>query len=242
MGEGRADVVADGLLRMVVDGQFSPGDSLPSEAVLAERFGVSRLTVREAIRSLASTHVIHVRQGRSSVINPMERWSPLDPRLLKARGEASGDPLRLPRRLLEARRAVEVAIAELAADRRDEQHIQRLADWLTRMRDADDDADVPRFVEADLSFHETLFEAVDNVFLNALFQPLSSVVRDVREQTSSVPEIRKHAIEWHTKIMVSVEAGDADAAREMMRGHLMQTENDMDFFLARQPVGPSAPG
>ncbi|WP_181767202.1 FadR/GntR family transcriptional regulator [Streptomyces albidus (ex Kaewkla and Franco 2022)] len=239
MGAGRADTVADALLRTVVDGEFTPGDTLPSEADLANRFGVSRLTVREAIRSLASTRVIHVRQGRSSVINPVERWSPLDPRLLKARGEASGDPLQLPRRLLEARRAVEVSIAELAAGRRDDQHVERLALWIDRMREADRDADVPRFVEADLAFHRTLFEAVDNVFLDALFQPLSSVVRDVRAQTSSVPEIREHAIEWHARILAGVEAGDADEAREAMRGHLMQTENDMDFFLARQPVAPS---
>ena len=51
---------------------------------------VSRLTVREAIRSLASTQVIRVQQGRSSIINPVEQWSALDPRLLRARGRASG--------------------------------------------------------------------------------------------------------------------------------------------------------
>ena len=87
---GRAESVADDLLQLVVDGMYPPGATLPSEAELAERFHVSRLTVREAIRTLTSTRVIRTQQGRSSVINPPDQWSPLDPRLLRARGEASG--------------------------------------------------------------------------------------------------------------------------------------------------------
>jgi len=74
MREGRAAAAADGLLQLVLDGTFPPGSTLPSEAELAERFDMSRLTVREAIRSLASTNVIRVQQGRSSVINPVENW------------------------------------------------------------------------------------------------------------------------------------------------------------------------
>lgn len=99
-------MVAEQLLQLILDDTFPAGDTLPSESELATRFGVSRLTVREAIRSLASTRVIRVQQGRSSVINPASRWSPLDGRLLAARSRAESDPVLLPRRLLEARRAV----------------------------------------------------------------------------------------------------------------------------------------
>jgi DNA-binding FadR family transcriptional regulator len=242
MREGRAETVADGLLELVMDGTFPPGSTLPSEAEIAQRFEVSRLTVREAIRSLASTNVIRVQQGRSSVINPADQWSPLDPGLLKARGKASGEPLRLPKRLLEARRTVEVGIAELAANRRSDEHLARMTAFVEQMRDAHRDTDVPRFVEADLAFHAMLFEAVDNVFLDALFAPLSSVLRTLRHETSSVPEIRKHAIEWHARILASVAEGDPGAAREMMRGHLIQTEEDMDHFLGEQQVAHAALG
>jgi len=242
MRKGRAETVADGLLQLVMDGTYGPGTSLPSEAELAARFEVSRLTVREAIRSLASTQVIEVQQGRSSVINPVEKWSPLDPRLLKARGQASGDPLLLPKRLLEARRAVEVAIAELAAGRRSDEHIARLSAFLDLMRDTHRATDVPRFVEADLAFHHTLFEAVDNVFLDALFQPLSSVLRTLRHETSSVPEIREHAIEWHGKILARIAEGDPDGSRESMRDHLIQTENDMEHYLGHQQLAKAALG
>src|ERR1700754_3605854 len=105
MRPGRADVVADELLRLIINGTFPVGGALPSESELATRFGVSRLTVREAIRSLVPTRVIDVQQGRSSLVNPTSCWSPLDGRLLLARSRLDGEPLLLPRRLIEARRA-----------------------------------------------------------------------------------------------------------------------------------------
>ena len=68
------------------------------------------------------------------------------------------------------------------------------------------------------------------------------VLRTLRHETSSVPEIREHAIEWHAKILASVAKGEADEAREMMRGHLIQTENDMDHFLGQQQIAHATLG
>ena len=242
MTAGRAEATANALLGLVLDGTFPPGSSLPSEAELAGRFAVSRLTVREAIRSLASTQVIRVQQGRSSIINPVEEWSALDPRLLRARGQVSGEPLRLPKRLLEARRVIEVAIAEMAAERRTEDHLLRMATAIKSMQESHDAGDVPRFVEADLAFHTTLFEAVDNVFLDAVFEPLALVLRTLRETTSAVSQIREHAIDWHGRILAAVAAGDSDLSRESMRAHLIQTEEDSDEYLTDRPGrSPSRP-
>jgi len=190
MRQSRTSAAADQLLGLVLDGTFPPGGALPSEAELAERFEVSRLTVREAIRSLASTNVIEVQQGKSSTINQPDRWSPLDPRLLQARGRVSGQPLLLPRKLIEARRTVEVGIAELAAGRRTDEHIGHLYLQIEAMRQAHQQGDVPRFVEADLAFHRTLFEAVDNVFLDAVFEPLAKVLRTAHDDVLGQPDPR----------------------------------------------------
>lgn len=240
MGASRAEETADALLGLVLDGTYPPGSSLPSETELAGRFAVSRLTVREAIRSLASTRVIRVQQGRSSIISPVERWSALDPRLLRARGQVSGEPLLLPKRLLEARRVIEVAIAEMAAERRTEAHLERLAAAIAAMQESHDRHNVPRFVEADLAFHEVLFEAADNAFLEALMQPLAAVIRDLREETSSAPETREHAIDFHGRILRRVAAGDAEGAREDMREHLTLTEEYMERFRVRPRSSPAA--
>jgi GntR family transcriptional repressor for pyruvate dehydrogenase complex len=232
MAKGRTEEAAEGLLDLVLDGTFPPGSSLPSEAELARRFGVSRLTMREAIRSLAATRVIAVSHGKSSVVRPADQWSPLDARLLRARGELAGQPLLLPRRLLEARRMVEVSTAETAAERRSDEHLGLLSHYISEMRAAHEVTDVPRFVDADLAFHQTIFKAVDNVFLDALFEPLDQVIRRLRAETSSVSDIRVHAIFWHTKIYEAIKAGDPGEAREMMRGHLVQTQDDMESYLA----------
>jgi GntR family transcriptional regulator, transcriptional repressor for pyruvate dehydrogenase complex len=231
MRAGRADVVAEELLQLILDGTFPVGGPLPSESELAQRFGVSRLTVREAIRSLVPTQVIDVQQGRSSLVNPTSRWSPLDGRLLLARSRADGNPLLLPRRLMEARRSVEVAIVELAAQRRGEAHLDRLRMLHQEMLDGHARGDVAATTEADLTFHEVLFEAADNVFLAALFEPLSSVLRSLRLETSAVPDIRSHALDHHAAILRAVESGDPQAARAAMGAHLDQTEDDVERYL-----------
>jgi GntR family transcriptional regulator, transcriptional repressor for pyruvate dehydrogenase complex len=241
MRPGRADVVAEQLLDLVLDGTFPVGGTLPSESELAQRFGVSRLTVREAIRSLVPTRVIDVQQGRSSLVNPTSRWSPLDGRLLLARSRVDGDPLLLPRRLLEARRTVEVAIVELAAVRRSGAQLDRLHALHQEMVDGHSRGDATATAEADFAFHAALFEAADNVFLEALFEPLTSVLRAMREETSSVPEFRSHALDRHAAILRAVAAGDPQAARTAMEAHLDQTEEDVEIYLrpqaAHQPAG-----
>src|SRR5919106_6767943 len=237
MRPGRTDVVAEQLLDLVLDGTFPVGGTLPSESELAARFGVSRLTVREAIRSLVSTRVFDVQRGRSTLVNRPSRWSPLDGRLLLARSRSDGDPLLLPRRLLEARRAVEVAIVELAATRRQESHLERLRALHQQMLDGHARADVTATAEADLAFHAALFEAADNVFLDALFEPLTSVLRAMRRETSAVPDIRSHALDRHAAILRAVEAGDPVQARAAMEAHLQQTEDDLERYLDLAGLG-----
>ena len=239
MRRGRADEIADELLGLVVDETFPVGQSLPSEAELAARFGVSRLTVREAIRLLASTRVIDVRQGRSSVIKDPSLWSPLDGRLLIARSQVQNDRLHMARRLIEARRAVEVAIAELAAVRRTESQVDRLVGAHEDMSDAHARGDVEAATEADLTFHALLFEAADNPFLTALTEPLASVLRTLRRRTSSVEEIRAHALDRHAAILRAVALRDAAAARDAMQDHLVQTEEDTVRYLGSDLAGES---
>ena len=228
--------MAEQLLDLVLDGTFPIGGPLPSESELAARFGVSRLTVREAIRSLVPTRVLDVQQGRSTLVNPTSKWSPLDGRLLLARSRADGDPLLLVRRLMEARRAVEVAIVELAAIRRRESHLDRLRALHRQMLDGHARGDLAATADADLAFHTALFEAADNVFLDALFEPLTSVLRSMRQETSAVPDFRSHALDRHAAILRAVEAGDPARARAAMEAHLHQTEEDVERYLDPRSV------
>lgn len=223
----RAEELADDLMDDVLAGVHPPGSVLPREADLAQRSGLSRLTVREAVKVLQAKGVLRVEQGRGTFVTDTQEWSVLDPRLLMARSASRQDRLVLPLKFIEARRLVEVGVAEIAAGRRTELHLVELADALAAMSSASRDKDVGAFVEADIRFHRVILVAADNAFIAALFDPLSQILQLTRLQTSSHAPVRTHAITHHRKILVALTAGDAQASRKAMHDHIVQTENDM---------------
>ena len=85
-----ADDLVESLVQEIVAGIYAPGAALPSEAELAARHEVSRLTVREAVKQLASRNVLRVQQGVGTFVRPVSDWSPMDPALLSARSAIAG--------------------------------------------------------------------------------------------------------------------------------------------------------
>jgi GntR family transcriptional regulator, transcriptional repressor for pyruvate dehydrogenase complex len=222
---GRPGAVADRLLDDIVSGRYPPGSRLPTEPELCTVMGVSRATVREAMKSLQQRGVTSIEQGRGTFVNPIERWSPLDPVLLAARSARpesdQGVGSAWAAQLIEARRVVEVGVAALAAERRGPADLETLAETLGRMRAAGDD--VAAFARADLAFHQAVMRAAGNELIHALFDPLSQLIQAGRLQTSRPAERRALAIEAHGAILVAIEAGDAEAAAAAMGEHLTET-------------------
>lgn len=230
-----ADDLADRILDDVLSGRYAAGAALPSESELAEESGLSRLTVREAVKILRSKGVLRVEQGRGTFVAPTEEWSVLDPTLLIARSAAQADSLLLPLKFIEARRLVEVGVAELAATRRSEKDLDELQKSLDEMRKASRVKDVGAFVRADIAFHQVVLDAAENAFVAAIFDPLAQILRLTRYQTSAHAPVRRHAITHHSNILEAIAAGDPVAAREAMHAHIVQTENDMVKYV-RDPA------
>lgn len=226
-----AEGLADEIVNDVLAGRYTTNSPLPSETELAEQSGVSRLTVREAVKALAAKRVVRVEQGRGTFVNPMAEWSVLDPVLLIARSSHGEDPLALPRKLIEARRVVEVAVAELAAERRSAQDLTDLEQSITQMRAAAASDDVPAFVAADIAFHQQVLDAAGNSFITSLFEPLSRILQLTRLQTSAHAPVRANAIEHHRRILDAVRRGSPSKAGRAMREHMNQTEHDMDTYV-----------
>lgn len=222
-----AERVAASVLDAIADGEFPPGSQLPPEPELVKLTGVSRLTVREAVKSLESKRVLRVEQGRGTFVNPPSMWSPLDPTVLEARMTNTVERAGLSAKLLEARRLVEVGVAELAATRRTADDLARLESALNRMRSAQASGDVDEFVEADIAFHDELLDAAGNELITALFEPIKQLIFAGRRATSEWADAREHAIAAHAKVLEAVRDSRPDQAQQAMRAHLVQTADDL---------------
>jgi GntR family transcriptional regulator, transcriptional repressor for pyruvate dehydrogenase complex len=209
--------VADELRAQIITGAISAGERLPTEIQLSSAFGVSRGTVREALRVLASQHLVETLrgvQGGSFVLAP-------DPaRIVEDVGGALGILVTTPQLqlddLLEARLLLEPVAARLAAQRADPETVEALIDAARAPRDPRD----PSGFVPHLDFHTTILMATGNLMFTMMGQPVSDILR-TRLQRSGV----EHAVwdkvdECHRGIADHIARGEADAAEQAMRDHL----------------------
>lgn len=194
---------------------------MPSESELADQLGVSRLTVREAVRALQARGLIEVRHGRRPVVARLSATAIVD--------FFSASIRRDPRNLLdmlEVRRALEVHIASLAARRVSRTASVAMSDALEAMRDGIDDPEA--FNSADVRFHEALATASGNQILTFLIEAMAGPLRASRALSRRGHLARQRPLEQvideHARIYECVVAGDSDGAAAAMEDHLMQTE------------------
>ena len=218
-------MVADAVLDEIVSGTLPPGSELPPEAELAERFDVSRVTMREALKHLQGRGVLDVRRGKRGVVNPPSLWTDLESVLRATVHET--DSGRTSLQLIEVRRMIETGAAALSAERRSERDLKELDGFLATMRAAHERNDVEVFVEADIAFHDVILRSADNLFIGVLFAPLAKVMREARTQTSRLPQIQENAIAKHQGVLDAIRSGDPDAAARAMADHMQQTSDDL---------------
>lgn len=224
----RVDEVVDGLFADIVARRLVADQSLPSENDLGERFDVSRVTVREAVKVLQTRGIVRVESGRGSFVQPLSRWTSLSAVL--AATSADGDSS-AAEQLIELRRIFETGAAALAARRVRPDEIEAISADLETMRSAHASDDLASFVAADLSFHDRILAASRNPFLTVMFAPLTEVLSERRAQTSRVRVIQQNAIAEHAHVLEALRGGDPDAARRAMDRHMQQTLDDLRQFV-----------
>lgn len=205
--------LAEELRGRILSGALQPGDRLPVEPELSAQFGVSRSTVREALRVLSSQNLVTTTRGVSGgsfVVHPgvddIGDYLEASVGLL-----AGGDGLDVEQ-LLEVRHLLEVPAAGLAARRRAPEQLEALRATLVDPRSATEDA----VHHANVSFHTVLLEACANPLLTVVARPLFAVMerRFVGGQDWRV------VFEDHARILDAVEAGDAERAEGEAAAHL----------------------
>jgi DNA-binding FadR family transcriptional regulator len=161
------DSAIDRIRELILSGELAPGDRLPAEPELAALVGVSRNSLREAVRALAQAKVLDVRRGDGTYVTSLE------PRLLLG-GMAFVTDLLQERTLLEVfevRRLLEPAATGLAAVRIDDETVAELRADLDRMERA---SDVEELVELDIEFHRRIVHAAGNATLESILDALAS--------------------------------------------------------------------
>ncbi len=210
--------VADQLYELIVHGELARGERLPNENTLAHEFGVSRATVREALRHLAAQRLIHTAKGAgggSYVTMPTADHiseflrSSLD--LLTKAQDVSLEEL------LEARAALEVPAAGLAAKRRKAADIVRLKEAIPTSPLELSTLDQFAFNE---QFHSVVIETCGNVLLTVAAQPVFSVLQTNLARSSLGQRFHRSINDQHRAITAAIEAGDARAAEREMGSHL----------------------
>ena len=228
----RGSVTDDAIERireLIVSGQWGPGTRLPRENDLAKQLGLSRNSLREAVRALALARVLEVRQGDGTYVSSLEADELLEP-TLSATHLLRG---RTVLELFEVRRMLEPEAAALAAQRVDAGLTAALRAELDRMVAAADRAE--ELVEADAAFHDVIARAPGNGVLRALLRSLSTSTARARLwhgiEASGALDIAR---EEHARIYDAIAAADPERARAAALLHIVTNETWL-----REHLGPA---
>ena len=221
----------------IKNGDFGPGERLPSERELVETFGVSRVSVREAIRSLEAIGLVRVYQGRGAFVNdrrsglgePMARWLDLH------RDEVL--------ELLGVRGALDEYAAALAAEVHDVTKIAAITAAHEAFTAAvASEASAADLVPLDIDFHIAIAEASGNRLLYDLLADLHSYLAESRYLALVPPGRPARSAEEHAAIVEGIVAGDAPAARRATSSHIAAVRELVIAGMHADREGPREPG
>ncbi len=213
--------VEEQLRQSILAGQFATGDRLPSEAQLAASFAVSRTTIREALRALASAGLIHKVSGKGggSFVNLVDHHA-----LGTTINESMTAILQLgrlePTEVNHVRRLIEAPAARLAAMNRTDEQVANLRSIIDQERELE--LDSPEVGELDAVFHSTIAEASGNRLLSSFVAGLHGFAHPAL--TDLTEKAAQDTFRQHVAIVRAIEKGDSAAADKAMVKHLDYVE------------------
>ncbi|GHF67271.1 FadR/GntR family transcriptional regulator [Seohaeicola zhoushanensis] len=211
-----ADILANQLRDMIISGKVTPGSFLPAERQLVADSGLSRTSVRDALRVLESEGLIATKVGRSggSMVTLPGRDAVARSVELFVRTHG----IRLES-LLECRVAVEPTLAALCAKNRTEEQLAEIEELHVKFSNSADN--VVHYKAVNLDWHLAIARSSGNEPLIALMEAISKPIRDAMDyQHVTTPELRRTAIAAHTKILEAIRSQDAASAFRRMERHV----------------------
>jgi len=210
--------IVEQIRALIREGRWAPGDQIPPERELAERFRVSRTSVREALRALEMQGVIDSRQGGGTFVRTADTEAlvpPLAAAIMRGRRELA--------EVLEVRELIEPGIARRAAMQATAEHVAELETLLERQRQCI--AEGRSFVDEDTAFHYTLARAADNHILLRLHNLILDLLRESRQSYLHVPDRPQTSLRGHEAMLNAVKAHDPEAAYTASLAHITEVRN-----------------
>jgi len=207
------------LIAEIADGEVAPGEMLPREVDLAERFGISRGVVRETIRGLEERRLVTVKHGRGATVTPRRAWDVFDPEVLGALLTSSGGE-QFAAEARECQRLLELEAAALAADRATNEDLEAITRALDAMRAvakraSRDPVAATAFREAETEFHRAVVRAAGNRALARMSEPLHAALALAAQAASGGRDAARRTAGYE-RVLAAIAARDPDAAREAM--------------------------
>ena len=220
-GSGRFyEYVIDNIRKMIAAGELKAGQKLPSERELAEKFNVSRIPIREALKILEYMGVLDSSPGDGTYVKNTSAQSLISK--MSFSFTATADTLR---DLLELRIILETFAAYHAAQRRTDEDLATISRLLQDMREAKkanqmDDASVQYLRRLSHSFHRALVQSAHNAVLSSVYENLYELLDISRQFTISTSGISYSSIVAHEALFNKIIAQDAEGARQSMEEHM----------------------
>ncbi len=206
-----SDQVAAQLQALIIDNALKPGEKLPSERDLCELLSVSRTVVREAVRSLVVKGLLEVRPGGRMVVRAPD--AALVSELMTLMLRSGGGEIAFSH-IQEVRRLLEVELAALAAERRDETDLLRMEVLLRSMVEHQNDPH--RWADADVAFHAAIAAATHNPLYPVLLHSIVEMLIEIRLTGIRLPETPQKAYQHHLRVFERIKAQDRPGARKAM--------------------------
>lgn len=212
------ELIVEQINMLCLEQNLQPGDRLPSERDLASLFGVSRTSVREALKRLESKNILEIRRGGGSFLAISKR----DTLGNELRTHIDETHAQLIDEMLELRRAFEVEAASLAAQRATAENLHAIRHVLSQMAAAANDPEMG--VQADLDFHLQVAYATKNQLLIDLMETLSNRMEDniraTRTHRFTNASRQQDTLKEHEEIYSAIADGNSDLARQLMDKHI----------------------
>jgi DNA-binding FadR family transcriptional regulator len=210
-----AEEVADRIRTLMLDGSFPPGQPLPSERHLAERFGVSRGSIRDALRTLETIGLVETRHGQGTF--PLELS--VD-RLVAPLASVMAYRSDLQDELMDVRRMFEPAVARAAALRATEEDLADLQRVLETQRQKLKTGQSA--IAEDTAFHAILARATRNRVVMSIMATLNDLLVESRTQSLLQKGRPARSIDGHEAVVAALRGHDGDGASQAMRNHIDQ--------------------